>query len=166
MTLYHRSVLSDEIFYPPTFSWITSRVSNLALFQWTIKFFLRRDRAATLRLGGGGHHYWPQYWGGGGTRHFFLLNLYNFQNIGGHVPPCPLPPPYSTVPVRCVKKLWLSSCEAHAATWYSSLHTIVSGESWLWKYCVQCCRSGSGFYFAFYEGDPHDTTRIVQTTFI
>ena len=37
-----------------------------------------------------------QYWGG--TKHFFLLILYNFRNIGGHVPPCP-PPPYSAVPV-------------------------------------------------------------------
>ena len=37
-----------------------------------------------------------QYWGS--TRHFFLLTLYNFENIGGggHVPP-PLAP-YSAVP--------------------------------------------------------------------
>ena len=26
---------------------------------------------------------------GGGTRYFFLLILYNFRNIGGHVPPSP-----------------------------------------------------------------------------
>ena len=33
-----------------------------------------------------------QYWGG--TRHFFLLNLYNFKNIGGaRAPPAPNPPP-------------------------------------------------------------------------
>ena len=32
----------------------------------------------------------PQYWGG--TRHFFLLILYNFKNIGGgaRAPPAPL----------------------------------------------------------------------------
>ena len=30
---------------------------------------------------GGGALLVTQYWGG--TRHFFLLNLYNFQNIGG-----------------------------------------------------------------------------------
>ena len=36
-----------------------------------------------------------QYWGD--TRHFFLLTLYNFKNIGGggQVPPGP---PYSAVP--------------------------------------------------------------------
>ena len=40
-----------------------------------------------------------QYWGGGGTRHLFILNLYNFKNIGGeHVPLCPPPPPHSAVP--------------------------------------------------------------------
>ena len=35
---------------------------------------------------------------GGGTRHFFLLNLYNFKNIGGgaHAHPAP----YSAVPVH------------------------------------------------------------------
>ena len=27
----------------------------------------------------------------GGTRHFFLLTLYHFKNIGGHVPPPPAP---------------------------------------------------------------------------
>ena len=41
-----------------------------------------------------------QYWGG--TKHFFLLILYNFKNIGGHVPPFlpthPPPTPYSAVP--------------------------------------------------------------------
>ena len=51
------------------------------------------NRGATLRffLGGGGRApLVPQYWGGG-TRHFFLLTLYNFKNIGGHVsPPAPL----------------------------------------------------------------------------
>ena len=36
-----------------------------------------------------------QYWGGGGTRHFFPLSLYNFKNIGGHVPLPPPPTPQS-----------------------------------------------------------------------
>ena len=55
-----------------------------------------RDRGATKRFGGGGGGakapLVTQYWGS--TRHFFSLNLYNFQNIGGHVPPCP-PTPWS-----------------------------------------------------------------------
>ena len=56
-----------------------------------------RDRGAALRLGGGGR-------GGtisdsilGGTRHFFLLILYNFKNIGGG-------PPYSAVPVLLLQR--------------------------------------------------------------
>ena len=36
-----------------------------------------------------------QYWEG--TSHFFLLNLYNFKNIGGGSAPCP---PYSVVPAK------------------------------------------------------------------
>ena len=41
-----------------------------------------RDRGATLRLGGGTISDSIL----GGTRHFFLLNLYNFKNIGGGYP--------------------------------------------------------------------------------
>ena len=41
--------------------------------------------------GGGGASLVTQYWGG--TRHFFLLILYNFKNIGWHVPPPPPPLP-------------------------------------------------------------------------
>ena len=56
---------------------------------------LNRDRGATLRLGGEGGPLVIQYWGA--KKHFFLLILYNFKNIGGHVPPCsptpPTPPP-------------------------------------------------------------------------
>ena len=37
-----------------------------------------------------------QYWEGG-TSHFFLLILYKFKNIGGHMHPPG--PPYSAVPV-------------------------------------------------------------------
>ena len=40
--------------------------------------FKHRDRGTTLRLGA---PIVTQYWGG--TRHFFLLILYNFKNIGG-----------------------------------------------------------------------------------
>ena len=49
-----------------------------------------RDHRATLGLGGGGKPLVTQYWGG--TRHFFLLILYNFKNIGGggHAPWHPL----------------------------------------------------------------------------
>ena len=47
--------------------------------------------------GGGGGPLVTQYWGG--TKHFYLLILYNFKNIGGHVPPVPTPSPlYSAVP--------------------------------------------------------------------
>ena len=52
-----------------------------------------RDRGTTLRLGGGGT-VGDSIWGRG-TRHFFLLTLYNSENIGGNVPP----PPCSAVPV-------------------------------------------------------------------
>ena len=55
---------------------------------------LTRDRGATLRLGGGGGApLVTQYWGGNVKIHFLLLNLYNFKNIGGHVPPLAPPPP-------------------------------------------------------------------------
>ena len=40
-----------------------------------------------------------------GTKHFFLLIIYNFKNIGGHVPPPPLPP-YSAATVT----LWSPVC--------------------------------------------------------
>ena len=40
-----------------------------------------RDRRAALRLGGGGGIISDSILGG--TRHFFLLTLYNFKNIGG-----------------------------------------------------------------------------------
>ena len=44
---------------------------------------MARDRGATLRLGGGGGTISDSILGGWGIRHFFLLNLYNFKNIGG-----------------------------------------------------------------------------------
>ena len=48
-----------------------------------------RDRGATLRWGGGAPLV-TQSWLGG-TRHFFLLILYNFRNIGGsRAPRAPL----------------------------------------------------------------------------
>ena len=66
-----------------------------------------RDRGATLRLEGGG----------GGHKTLYLLTLYNFKNIGGHVPP---PPPLLCGPwckaisnVFCIASqivLTLSSC--------------------------------------------------------
>ena len=37
---------------------------------------------------------------GGGTKHFFLLILYNFKNIGGGMPP------NSMVPVNVSKEVW------------------------------------------------------------
>ena len=51
-----------------------------------LKFY--RDRGATLRLegrggGGGGGTISDSILGGGGTKHFLLLILYNFRNIGG-----------------------------------------------------------------------------------
>ena len=57
-----------------------------------------RDCRATLKLGRGAPLV-TQYWGG--TRHFFLLNLNNFKNIGGRGTCSPYPPPpYSVVPDR------------------------------------------------------------------
>ena len=50
--------------------------------------------------GGGGAPLVPQYWGD--TRDFFLLILYNFKNIGGHLPPPP-PTPRSLY--------WLQLCD-------------------------------------------------------
>ena len=46
---------------------------------------------------GRGHHWWLNI--GGGKKHFFLLVLYNFKNIGRARAPQPPPPPYSAVPV-------------------------------------------------------------------
>ena len=50
-----------------------------------------RDRGANLRLGGTVSDSMM-----GGTRHFFLLTLYNFKNIGG--PHAPRASPGSAVP--------------------------------------------------------------------
>ena len=60
-----------------------------------------RDRGATLRLGGEGEGTISASILGGGTRHFVLLTLYNFKNIGRHVPPPPHP--YSAVPAILCK---------------------------------------------------------------
>ena len=59
-----------------------------------------RDRGATLRLGDTISDSIL-----GGTKHFFLLTLYNFNNIGGeggggHVPPNSAVPDYG---LRCLK---------------------------------------------------------------
>ena len=66
----------------------TYKMSKNLTNVWT----LDRNRGATLKLGGGGEGTISDSIFGG-TRHFFLLNLYNFINIGGgggHVHPCPL----------------------------------------------------------------------------
>ena len=61
---------------------------------------------------------------GGGARHFFLLNLYNFKNIGtrggGHVPP---QPPYSAVP----RKYLRGKCEWKYVETMSDAALTVSG---------------------------------------
>ena len=44
-------------------------------------------------MGGGGGGTVSDSILGGGTKHLFLLILYNFRNIGGHVPPLPPPSP-------------------------------------------------------------------------
>ena len=71
-----------------------------------------RDRGATLRLGGA--PLVTEYWGGC-TRHFFLLTLYNFKNIGGggtfHT--CP---PYSAVPEVSEVRLILLKNEIYIST--------------------------------------------------
>ena len=43
----------------------------------------------------------PRYWGS--TRHFFLLTLYNFKNIGGGRARAPRPPPLLRGPRDIVK---------------------------------------------------------------
>ena len=56
----------------------------------------------------------------GGTRHFFLLNLYNFKNIGGVTCPSPLPP-YSAVPAQGLSKNSISGRRKRR-----KLHAIVA----------------------------------------
>ena len=46
---------------------------------------------------------WDWGGGGGGTRHFFLITLYNFKNIGGGTCP-PAPPPLPRGPRDIVKR--------------------------------------------------------------
>ena len=56
-----------------------------------------RDHGATLKLEGGGGTLVTRF-GGRDRRHFFLLTLENFKNIGGgggHVPPFGAPTPRS-----------------------------------------------------------------------
>ena len=76
-----------------------SKSFELDCFRSCIGDFLKktqvvgsRDHEATLGLGGGTIN---DSILGGGTKHFFLLILYNFQNIGGARAP---PAPYSAVP--------------------------------------------------------------------
>ena len=79
---------------------ITDYENEASILEFEIMCF--RDRGATLIWGGGGGG------GGGGraegtisdsilggdTKHFLLLILYNFKNIGrARAPPAPLPPP-------------------------------------------------------------------------
>ena len=47
-----------------------------------------RDRGPTLRLGGGGARtISDSILGERGAKHFLLLIIYNFKNVGGHVAP-------------------------------------------------------------------------------
>ena len=50
-----------------------------------------------------------QYWGS--TRHFFLLILYNFKNIGGGGARAPRPP-YSAVPAKLFANSKISTLES------------------------------------------------------
>ena len=55
---------------------------DLCVYGPDRSYLVLRDRGATLRLEGRGRApLATQYWGG--TRHFFLLILYNFKNMGG-----------------------------------------------------------------------------------
>ena len=77
-----------------------------------------------------------QYWG---TRHFFLLNLYNFKNIGGHVPPLPPPPPpYSAIPESlCMYVTSISTYRSSSnglVSWIRMAHLGQSLSSVLWRY--------------------------------
>ena len=73
--------------------WNERMILILLLLQVTVLVSYCQGPRSNFEIGGA----WLNI--GGGTMHFFLLTLYNFKNIGGHVPPCAPPPPspYSSV---------------------------------------------------------------------
>ena len=81
--IYFNVLLTDNIrdqrFGPQVISstsiMTANRNGSVDRFHW--------DRRATLRWGGGGGTISDLILGGGGAGHIFLLNLYNFKNIGG-----------------------------------------------------------------------------------
>ena len=72
--------------------------------------------------GGGGAPLVPQYWGGG-TRHFFLLTLFNFKNIGGGgtCPPATSTPrsPSWPISLHCSRVLTALSLPCKCVTYYT-----------------------------------------------
>ena len=79
--------------------------------------YFHRDHRATLRLGEGASLV-IQYWRG--IRHFFLLTLNSFKNIGGHVPPAALlrsPPFQGKVQQTCLEHV------SHATALFPHAHT-------------------------------------------
>ena len=74
---------------------------NLSLFRFfKFLYVIVIKPRSNFKIGGRGkrgHQILTQYWGG--TKHFFLLILYNFKNIGGGGGECATPPPSGP---RCV----------------------------------------------------------------
>ena len=75
------------------------------------------------------------HYGGGGTRHFFLLNLYHFKNIGGGGGAHALPVP--SIPrslISAGKTLLKHLCQYESKSQKAGLFSIVSN-------CMEGCYS-------------------------
>ena len=86
---------------------IADSLRDFLSWRSSIDLFLTGDRGATLRLGGGGGTLVTSILGGRGAQNTFqfILTLYNFINIGGHLPPPPSPPLLcSAVPVWYIRQ--------------------------------------------------------------
>ena len=92
--------------------------------------------------------------GGGGTKHFFLLILYNFKKIGGHVPPCPLPPPhplYSAVPGSRNRKIpdaMLAERTVILFCWITVQNFDITGILYSWPETDKCW--GDSIFFCLW----------------
>ena len=79
----------------------------------------------------------------GGTRHFFLLNVYNSNDIGGHVPPPPLSAPRSLFSPTSLNQLsiYYRSSRTYAA------QSILCGISWI---------TNNTIHYFFWKGLAND----------
>ena len=102
----------------------------------------------------------------GGTKHFFLLILYNFKNIGGGTcPPFPLPPspPYSAVPAQAsfiqLRTIWKSkiiSSKTKIQIYRSNVRAVLLYGSERWTMTEADLSISRGF-------DNKSMRRILQT---